>query len=217
MNPVKAMLFDLDGTLIDSAPDLVEALNHVRGTIGLEPLAVEEAAHGVTRGAPGLLAVGMPETDEATFENWRTQLVAYYARSGHPNTRLYDGIAELLDALDGRGLPWGIVTNKIESLTHGCLEKIGLNGRAASVVCGDSVAKKKPHPEPVLLACKEMGAAPGDTVFAGDDPRDIEAGHAAGARTAAIYYGYGSHQLNGELVKRSFPVYRPADLVELLP
>lgn len=216
MTTVKAMLFDLDGTLVDSAPDLVAALNHVRAGIGLEPLSVQEAGHGVTRGAPGLLKVGMPETDKNTFESWRRQLIEHYAASGYSQSRFYDGVDELLDLLESRGLPWGIVTNKVERLTHAYIEAKGLARRIASVVCGDTLTTSKPHPAPVLLACKQLGAEPRDTVFAGDDLRDIQAGAAAGTRTAAVYYGYGSGGLGGPLVEQSFPVHHPSDLMQLL-
>ena len=216
MTPVKAMLFDLDGTLIDSAPDLVAALNAVRSEAGLEPVSVEQAGHAVTRGAPGLLKVGMPEADGETFEAWRKSLLDHYAKSGFPLTRFYDGIEELLGALDSAGIPWGIVTNKIESLTVSYLEASGLRGRVSSIVCGDTLEVTKPHPAPILLACEQMGMAPGDTVFVGDDPRDIEAGRAAGTKTAAILYGYGSSLLTGDLIEGSFPVHHPAALICLV-
>lgn len=216
MTAVRAMLFDLDGTLLDSAPDLVVALNFVRDTAGLEPLSVELVGHAVTRGAPGLLKVGMPETDDETFETWRQMLLGHYASSGFPESKLYDGISELLEALDSAGIPWGIVTNKIESLTHAFIEMNGLGGRISSIVCGDTVEKTKPHPEPVLLACEQMGVPPEETLFVGDDLRDLEAGEAAGTQTAAVFYGYGSGGLAGPLVEKSIPVHHPADLLCLV-
>ena len=216
MTPVKAMLFDLDGTLIDSAPDLVAALNEVRSAAGLGPVTVEQAGHAVTRGAPGLLKVGMPEADGETVESWRKSLLDHYANSGFPLTRFYDGIEELLGALESSGMPWGIVTNKTESLTASYLQASGLHGRVSSVVCGDTLDVTKPHPAPVLLACEQMGVAPGETVFVGDDPRDIEAGRAAGTQTAAVLYGYGSAELTDDLVEGSFPVHHPSDLICLV-
>ena len=216
MTTIRAMLFDLDGTLVDSAPDLVAALNHVRAGIGLDPVSVEAAGHGATRGAPGLLKVGMPETDPSTFESWRRQLIEHYAASGHTRSRFYEGVDELLEMLESKGIPWGIVTNKAERLTHAFIEAKGLSGRISSVVCGDTLSTSKPHPAPVLLACEQLGAEPRDTVFAGDDLRDIQAGAAAGTRTAAVYYGYGSSGLGGPLVDKSFPVHHPSDLARLL-
>jgi phosphoglycolate phosphatase len=216
MTAVKAMLFDLDGTLVDSAPDLVAALNYVRAGLGLKPLPVDVASHGVSRGAPGLLKAGMPETDEKTFERWRKQLLDHYANSGFSLSRFYEGIEELLELLESRGLPWGIVTNKAEWLTHDFIKVKGLEGRMSAVVCGDTLSTSKPHPAPVLHACKQMGVAPSDTVFAGDDQRDIEAGHAAGTRTAAVYYGYGSSGLGGPLAEKSVSIRQPSDFFKLL-
>jgi len=216
MTVINAMLFDLDGTLVDSAPDMVAALNYVRGTIGLAPLPVEEAGHAVTRGAPGLLSVGMPETDEKTFESWRLQLLEHYSASGYPLSSLYDGIEQVLEALEAAGKPWGIVTNKVGYLTHAYLEGAGLAGRVSSVVCGDTLVKRKPHPEPVILACEQMGVAPAEVLFVGDDLRDLEAGNAAGTQTAAVLYGYGSRGLNGPLLASSTSVHQPLDLLSLL-
>jgi len=216
MTVINAMLFDLDGTLVDSAPDMVAALNHLRGTMGLAPLPVEEVGHAVTRGAPGLLKAGMPETDEETFESWRLRLHDHYLASGFPLSSFYTGIAELLETLDEACKPWGIVTNKIESLTHAFIGTTALAGRASSIVCGDTLEKSKPHPEPVLLACEQMGVAPAEVLFVGDDQRDLEAGKAAGTQTAAVFYGYGSAGLNGPLLASSIPVHQPSDLLDLL-
>lgn len=213
MTSFKAMLFDLDGTLLDSAPDLVDALNRVRAKNGLEPLAVETVGHGVTRGAVGLLELGMPKTDAETFETWRRELIGFYAGNIYDRSSLYDGVEELLSALDAAGIPWGLVTHKSESLTASVMEASGLSGREACAVCGDTLEESKPHPAPVLLACNKLGVEPSETLFVGDDLRDIEAGAAAGTRTAAVYYGYGSHGLNGPLVAKAIPVRHPSDLM----
>lgn len=216
MIPVRAMLFDLDGTLLDSAPDLVRSLNWVRESEGLGPVSLKEYSRFASKGAVGLLKAGMPQTDERRFETWRRRFLTHYADNSCIDSRLYDGIPELLEALAQKGIPWGIVTNKTESLTWPIIESLGLRQAVGTVVCGDTLKCKKPDPEPVLLACRELGSAVEDTVFVGDDVRDIEAGRAAGTRTAAVLYGYGSHELHGEVIADSLPVRAPRDLLGLL-
>lgn len=217
MAAFKAMLFDLDGTLLDSAADLVASLNWVRRGVGLEPVPVKEVAHHASRGAIGLLEGGMPATDADTFEDWRQQFIAHYARHSYVQSRLYEGIQALLDHLDAKGIPWGVVTNKIEALTLPIIEAANLSDSISCCVCGDTLSERKPHPAPVSLACDLLGTAPEDTVFAGDDLRDIQAGKAAGTGTAAVLYGYGSWQLQGDAVNGSFPIRSPADLYRLVP
>jgi 2-phosphoglycolate phosphatase len=216
MTGVKGMLFDLDGTLLDSAPDLVGSLNHVRQSERLSPLPVHEISRHASKGAVGLLKAGMPATDELTFEEWRQRFLTHYAEHSFRESTLFEGVEALLEALDGQRIPWGIVTNKIESLTFPIVEAAGLAGRIGCVVCGDTLSESKPHPAPVRLACSILGIAPADTIFVGDDVRDIQAGQAAGTRTAAVYYGYGSEELRGALVEDSFSVHHPADLLALI-
>jgi phosphoglycolate phosphatase len=216
MMRVRAMLFDLDGTLLDSAPDLVGALNHVRERLGLPPLAVAEMSPFASKGAVGLLKRGMPPADEKTFESWRQWFLRYYAGNSYDQSELYDGIPRLLDVLDEARIPWGVVTNKPEALTWPIIEAAGLEHRLACVVGGDTLSQSKPHPAPVSLACGIIGSKPAETLMVGDDVRDIQAGRAAGTQTAAVYYGYGSHELNGEVVNGSLPVHHPLDLVEVV-
>ena len=214
MKQIKAVLFDLDGTLLDSAPDLVGSLNHVRETESLPPLAVSEMACFVSKGAVGLLKAGMPEAAVGVFESWRLRLIEHYADNSFRHSRLYDGVPELLEVLKQQGIPWGVVTNKIESLTLPVIEAANLKESISCVVCGDTLPESKPHPAPVSLACGILGVAPENTLFVGDDIRDVQAGQAAGTQTAAIHYGYGSDELVGELVDASLQVYHPVDLLE---
>lgn len=216
MAAIAAMLFDLDGTLLDSAPDLVDALNRVRETEGLAPLEVAAMRRFVSDGASGLVRAGMPVADDARFEAWREQLIENYARQLYARSKLFDGVPELLDALDEAGVSWGIVTHKRERFTLPILKAAGLGRRVGPVVCGDTIEEVKPHPEPVRLACRLAGVAPADTVFVGDDLRDLQAGQAAGTRTAAVYYGYGSPGIEGPLAQESITVNHPADLIGLL-
>jgi len=216
MSGIRAMLFDLDGTLLDSAPDLVGSLNWVRRSENLPPLDIAEVQRFASKGAVGLLKAGMPETDGATFESWRQRFLDHYALNSYRESRLYDGIPELLAFLGEAGIPWGIVTNKIEALTLPIIEAAQLGGSIGCVVCGDTLNESKPHPAPVSLACGMIDVAPAETLFAGDDIRDIQAGKAAGTLTAAVYYGYGSHELEGDVVADSVRIHHPEELVDLV-
>lgn len=192
---LRLVLFDLDGTLLHSAPDLAAALNHVRARHAMRPLSTEALQEAVSRGAIGLLDKGMPAAGEETRERWKNELLEYYQAHSCEHSHLYAGVGALLDELENRRVAWGVVTNKLEYLTHPVLKALGLDQRAAAVVCGDTVAHSKPHPEPVLFACRQAGVAPHQSLFVGDDIRDIQAGEAAGTRTCAVLYGYGSGEL----------------------
>ena len=216
MTAIRAMLFDLDGTLLHSAPDLVGSLNWVRNSESLPPLPVAEMQRFASKGAVGLLRAGMPQTDDATFESWRQRFLEHYAENSFRESALFDGIPELLEFLVARDIPWGIVTNKPEALTFPIVEAARLESSIACVVCGDTLAERKPHPAPVTLACGIVDVAPAAAVFVGDDVRDIQAGRAAGTRTAAAYYGYGSDELDDECVADSYRIHHPRELIELV-
>lgn len=216
MSPIRAVLFDLDGTLLDSAPDLVGSLNWVRRSEKLPPLAVSEMQRFASKGAVGLLKAGMPAADDATLETWRRRFLEHYSQNSFRESRLYDGIPELLEFLGARGIPWGIVTNKTEALTLPIVEAAKLSDTISCVVCGDTLNESKPHPAPVSLACGMVDVSPGETLFVGDDVRDIQAGRAAGTQTAAAYYGYGAYELDDEFVADSFRIHSPIELVELV-
>jgi 2-phosphoglycolate phosphatase len=216
MCTIRAVLFDLDGTLLDSAPDLVACLNRVRESETLPPLGVEEMSAYVSQGAVGLLSAGMPAADEIKFESWRTGFLDHYAENIYRHSSLYEGVRELIEFLTVSAIPWGIVTNKFEALTLPILEASGLKNTISCVVCGDTLSRKKPHPAPVSLACGMLNVAPENTLFVGDDSRDLAAGIAAGTQTAAVHYGYGSHGLDERLVARSFQIYHPSELISVV-
>jgi phosphoglycolate phosphatase len=214
MKTIGAMLFDLDGTLLDSAPDLVGSLNWVRHSENLPPLPVSEMSRHASKGAMGLLHAGMPATDDATLESWRLIFLEHYSENSYRHSSLYDGVPELLDFLDEAAIPWGVVTNKIESLTLPIIEAAELRESISCVVCGDTLSRSKPHPAPVSLACGILGIAPANTLFVGHDTRDIQAGQAAGTQTAAVHYGYGSYELAAALTRNSLQIHHPIDLIE---
>lgn len=216
MSDIQAVLFDLDGTLLDSAPDLVGALNWLRECEDLPALDVCQMSRHVSRGAVGLLQAGMPAAEPRQMEIWKEQFLTHYASRSVELSRLYDGIPSLLLDLSKAAIPWGIVTNKSEALTWPILRAIELLGTAACVVCGDTLARSKPDPAPVVYACNQLGVPFHKTLFAGDDLRDLQAGRAAGTRTAVVHYGYGAFEISDTLVVGSEQVYHPSDFMKLL-
>jgi 2-phosphoglycolate phosphatase len=188
---MKAVLFDLDGTLADTAPDLGYAINRMRAARNLPDLPLRVTRPVTSLGARGLLGVGLDVTPEhANYDALRDEFLAIYADNLCRETRLFPGIALLLDELDGRALPWGVVTNKPERFTHPLLELLGLHHRAACIIGGDTTGKIKPDPTPLLVAAERIGIAPQHCIFVGDDERDVEAGRAAGMKTAVVGFGY---------------------------
>lgn len=215
---VSAVLFDLDGTLADSAGDLALAVNTMRERRGLAPVAVEALRAHASSGARGLLGSGMGVTpDDPDYPVLRDEFLANYAAGLARSTHLFDGVRELLAALDARRLPWGIVTNKVARFTTPVVAALGLAGRAATVVSGDTASRPKPHPEPLLFAAAALGLPARTCVYVGDDLRDVTAGNAAGMATIVARYGY----LGGDTDPSSWPatgsIDHPLDLLGWLP
>ncbi|WP_238879498.1 HAD-IA family hydrolase [Achromobacter xylosoxidans] len=185
------ILFDFDGTLADTAPDLAAAANQQRTRRGLEPLPYETLRPVASQGARGLLRVALglkPGDDE--YEPTRLQFLEDYAASSTVHSKLFPGIAALLADIRERGLSWGIVTNKVTYLTLPIVEHLNLTRDSAVLVCGDTTAHAKPHPLPLQHAAREAGFATDRCVYVGDDLRDIQAAHAAGMPAVAAAYGY---------------------------
>lgn len=216
MKAIKAILFDLDGTLLDSAPDLVAALNWLRNLEGLPPLETQAMSRYVSHGANGILTAGMPAASEEQFGEWKTLFLERYAAVGYRDSRIYPGIAEVLKVLKEKQIPWGIVTNKPTYLTLPVVKSAGLAKDAACVICGDTLEQSKPHPGPVLHACAQLGIHPSDTLFAGDDVRDIQAGRSAGTMTAAVLYGYGSFEFDADHLAQGVTISQPGEFLALL-
>ena len=186
----EALLLDLDGTLLDSAPDMGGALNRLRLEHGREPLPAELIRPVVSHGAMRLVALGFPEATGQEFERLRLRFLELYAAHLSEGTRLFAGFDSVLATLEARDTPWGIVTNKPGWLTRPLLEALGLGRRAACAVSGDTVAERKPHPLPLLHAAGLLGVAAERCVYVGDAERDIQAGRAAGMTTVVAAYGY---------------------------
>ena len=190
---LQAVLFDLDGTLADSAPDLVAALASLCSEIDhavADPLAVSRV---VSAGGRAILRCGLPDFGEARIEELLPRYLDLYSARRNASTQLYDGIDGVLRDLEIRGIAWGVVTNKVGWLAKPMIDQLGLGLRCGVVVAGDTLPKRKPDPDPVLHACAMLEVDPTRTIFVGDDVRDIEAGRAAGTRTIAAAWGY----LNG--------------------
>lgn len=186
----EAVLFDLDGTLIDTAPDMAAILTELQKDNGCEPLPYELVRSHVSNGAMGLIRLGFARASDTERDRLHRDYLERYEKALCVGSTLFPGLSELLDRLDADGCPWGVVTNKPRRMTEPLLEQLGLNERIAATVSGDTLPERKPHPAPVLLACKMMDVAPARTLYAGDAERDIVAGRAAGTRTIAAGYGY---------------------------
>ncbi len=186
---LRAVVFDLDGTLVDTADDFVPVVQTLRAEAGLDPMNDERIRATVSNGARALvqLSLGLSEEDDQ-FEDRRLRLLELYAAILGRHARPYPGMRDLLATLEARSIAWGIATNKPRDLTHTLLSKLELS--PASVVCPEDVAHRKPHPESLELACRELDSPPEDSVYVGDHARDIEAGRGAGLYTVAAAYGY---------------------------
>jgi phosphoglycolate phosphatase len=187
----EAVLFDLDGTLADTAPDLAAAVNQMRHARGLAPTPLERLRPLASAGARGLIggAFGIGP-DHSDFAAMREEFLANYAANLRVDTALFAGIDAVLDDLDARGARWGIVTNKVAKLTNPLVTLMQLDTRAACVVSGDTTPYSKPHPAPLLHAAQLLDIEPQRVVYVGDDLRDVQAGEAAGMATIAAAYGY---------------------------
>jgi N-acetyl-D-muramate 6-phosphate phosphatase len=188
---VDAVLFDLDGTLADTAGDLAEAVNRMRRDRGLPDALPETTRPLASSGARGLLQAGLGVTPEAPdYLALRDEFLANYEACLAQTTRLFEGVEPLLAELEARAIPWGIVTNKAERFTTPVVAALELTSRASVVVCGDTTPHPKPHPAPLLHAAQALRLAPARCAYVGDDFRDIVAGNAAGMPTLAARWGY---------------------------
>ncbi|MDA1108015.1 MAG: phosphoglycolate phosphatase [Proteobacteria bacterium] len=214
-NSLRTVLFDLDGTLADTAPDLAFALNAVLQEQDRAPLPFETIRPVVSHGGTALIRLGFEiEPGTAAFESLRLRLLDIYRDHLAQHTRLFPGIEELLGAIEQRGMNWGVVTNKPAWLTDPLLEQIGLSERAACVVSGDTVAERKPHPAPMLHACQLAGSEAHQCLYIGDAARDIEAGRRAGMKTLVALFGYIGEDEQPDSWGADGMIAHPADLLD---
>ncbi len=189
--PVAAVLLDLDGTLLDTAPDLAATVNSMRTDAGLAEMPAAELRHLASWGARGMLGTGLSVTpDDARYEELRLHFIDLYREKMTELSQPFPGTREAMADLVDAGFQWGVVTNKYESLAVPLMQAMAFDPAPACVVGGDSAAHAKPHPAPLFLACERMGIDPSTCIYVGDSDRDIEAGRAASMLTIAAAYGY---------------------------
>ena len=188
--PPRAVLFDLDGTLVDSAPDLIAAVRALCNELGAPPPDAERVREVVSAGGRAMLRRGLPGADEAMIDQWLPRFLDIYSVNMNEHTRLYDGMDAVLEGFESRGVAWGVVTNKPGWLARPLLAQMGLAARCSALVSGDCLSVRKPDPAPVLRACELAGVEAFATAFVGDDLRDVLAGRAGGAVTVAAAWGY---------------------------
>jgi 2-phosphoglycolate phosphatase len=214
---VRAVLFDLDGTLIDSAPDLGAAADGMRVSRGMPSKPLDAYRSQAGSGARGMLQVafGMG-VEHVDYDQFREEFFLRYEACLTQRTRPFPGVEQLLESLVQRGLLWGIVTNKAQRFTSPIVRSLRLLDSASTVICGDTTAHAKPHPEPLLEAARQLSLSPSECIYVGDDARDIVAGRSAGMRTVAAQYGYLGHGAHVASWGADAEVSSPLQVLQLL-
>lgn len=211
---IEAVLFDLDGTLVDTAPDMGAALNNLLSEENMQPLSLDTIRPLVSQGGLVLTRLGFAgKVPEAEIEPLRQRYLQHYHAIVADESRLFEGYAEILDELEARSIPWGIVTNKPEWLTHPLLEQLDLALRTGTVIGGDTLEQRKPHPLPLQVAAKQLGVNCNNCVYVGDDERDIVAGKAANMKTLVAAYGYIEDAASIETWQADGVIDQPHDLL----
>ena len=216
-SPYHGVFFDLDGTLADTAPDLVAATNQLLSARNLPLKPYEQLRPCASAGARGLIggAFGI-DTKHPDFIPLRDEFFANYEKALFVHSKLFEGMEHLLNQLESAQLPWGIVTNKSERFTNPLIELMGLSQRSISTVSGDTTPHSKPHPEPILHAARIANLDPNKSLYVGDDIRDIIAGKAAGMKTVAAAYGYCGCEEPPEAWEADFIIHTPQELLQII-
>lgn len=188
---LRAVLFDMDGTLLDTAPDFIAVAQAMRLARGLNPVPDQQIRDVVSGGARAMVLSAFDvDPMSGEFETLRLEFLERYQSHCAVFSRLYDGMEQLLQDIEQAKLIWGVVTNKPLRFAEPIMQQLGLASRSSVLICPDHVSRSKPDPEPMLLACRKLQLDPSTVLFVGDDLRDIESGRAAGSKTAAVRYGY---------------------------
>lgn len=212
--PIQLVLFDLDGTLADTAPDLAYALNQTLLKHGREPLTLEQIRPHVSHGGIALIRAGFSiEPEHPEFQTFREDLLDIYLQNIARETALFPGMTEVLEQLEQRGIGWGVVTNKPAWLTDPLMAGMGLTRRAACIISGDTTPNSKPHPGPILHACTQVGIEPTTCLYIGDAERDIIAGRDAGTATLTALFGYLDEQDQPESWGADDVIAEPLDIL----
>lgn len=214
---IKSVLFDLDGTLVDTAPDMAAALNHVLSVENMGPLPLDIIRPHVSRGGLALvqLAFGNSRSEEA-IESLRLRFLDYYRENIAHHSKLFEGFESVLQSFKSNGIPWGIVTNKPGWLTDPLMLELGLNQQSSITISGDTTAEKKPHPLPLITAAKAIDINCEDIMYVGDDPRDIIAGNAANMTTVIAKYGYITDNSNFQSWQADRMIESPEQILEIM-
>lgn len=210
----RCVLFDLDGTLLDSAPDMAATIDRMRAARGAPPMPLAELRQHVSKGARAMSAAAFPELAGEVPPDMVAEFLAVYAEELGRHGAAFAGVEELLAALEADGVRWGIVTNKPERLAHALMPALGWERRCAVMIGGDTLAERKPHPLPLLHAAEAMGFAVADCVYVGDDERDILAARAAGMRSLVALWGYRLQQDDPLAWQADAMAHTPADLLD---
>ncbi|MBK7718740.1 MAG: HAD-IA family hydrolase [Simplicispira sp.] len=214
----RAVLFDLDGTLVDSATDLGRAADKMRTDRGLEPRPLAQYRAMAGAGARGMLGIAFGiAPGDPDFDLLREEFFSNYTACMFDHTAAFDEVTDLIAALDARGLRWGVVTNKAARFTEPLLRALPVFASCAVAVSGDTTPHAKPHPEPLFEAARRLGIAPGQCIYVGDDERDIVAGRAAGMVTVAANYGYLGSEASVKAWRADAEINSPLQLLQFLP
>jgi N-acetyl-D-muramate 6-phosphate phosphatase len=215
MPMIRTVLFDLDGTLIDTAPDMAYALNKTLEQENRSPLPFNIIRNQVSHGSSALIRLGFPDvTSETDHEQLKQRFLDIYQGNLHLDSCLFPGMAAVLAYIENQGMNWGVVTNKPGWLTNPLMESLGLLHRSATTISGDTTDQRKPHPKPMLIACEEAGSNPASCLYIGDAERDISAGKAALMKTLVAKYGYIDEQQNPETWGADGMIEEPRDILE---
>jgi 2-phosphoglycolate phosphatase len=214
---LKAVLFDLDGTLLDTAVDFTAVLNAMLSERELAPQSYDKVRKRVSDGARAVVSLGFQQQEgDAGFQALLDEFLDRYLAQLAVSTTLFPGMSEVLTHIESLGMKWGIVTNKPARFTEPLLAAMGLDQRCATAICPDHVTNRKPHPEPIYLACKEIDCLPAHTIYVGDHRRDLDAGRNASMRTVACAYGYVSAGDSAESWAADYLVAQALDLIPLI-